>query len=381
MFYLFSKIPFHGRYTFTASSPTQKLCLLRKFPFSLMSSEPISTNANQHSDVVLFLINSCGLSSKSALLASNKVHFETPEKPSLVHGFLKNHGFSQTQISKIIEKFPRVLLCNPEKTLFPKFEFFRSLGFSSSDLAVIIYTSPELLKLGLKSKIVPNFKALEELLKSKDKAMAAIKRVPIIIYNNIEGTVATLRGHGVPDANIAMFIQRWPRLYRSSPEEFNKTIEVVKKIGIHPMRAHFIIAIVALTANGKTLWEKKVNLYRSWGWSEEQVIAAFAKCPWCMVASEGKISALMDFFVNKMGWEASIVAERPFLFSHSLEKRLLPRASVIQFLLSKGLLEQKVSMVAGMFRCQDKVFKQKCLTSLKDEPELLKLYVDKLDVR
>ncbi|XWS14038.1 hypothetical protein CRYUN_Cryun36dG0089400 [Craigia yunnanensis] len=231
----------------------------------------------------------------------------------------------------------------------------------------------------LKNKVVPNFNALEELHKSKDTAIVAIKRTPSIFYSNVESTVATLRGHGVPDANIAMLIQRWPHLSTASPDEFNKTIEVVKKLGFNPMKSHFIIAIVAVKANRKALWEKKVNLYKSWGWSEEQIIAAFAKFPWCMVASEGKISALMDFLVNQMGWEASIVAERPFLFSYSLKKRFLPRASVIQFLLSRGLLEQKVSTVAGMFVCPEKVFMQKFLTSLKDEPQLLKLYTDKLD--
>ncbi|XWS14046.1 hypothetical protein CRYUN_Cryun36dG0090100 [Craigia yunnanensis] len=379
MFYFISKTLLHGRYTITAS-PTQKLCLLQKLPFSLLSPKPISANANQQTTVVSYLINSCELSPKSALLVSKKVHFETPEKPNLVLSFLKNHGFSQTQISKIIEKAPRLLLCKPEKTLLPKFEFFHSLGISSSDLATLIYTSPRLLTLGLKSKIVPIFNVLEELLKSKDEATAAIKRLPSIFYNNIEGTVATLRGHGVPDANIALFIRKWPQLSMSSSGQFNQIVEVVKEMGVNPMRSQFVIAIVALKANRKALWEKKVNLYKSWGWSQEQIIAAFAKFPWCMIASEGKISALMDFFVNKMGWEASAVAERPFLFSGSLEKRYLPRASVIQFMLSKGLLEQKVSMVARLFVCPEKNFMQKCLTSLKDEPQLLKLYTDKLDL-
>ncbi|XVF62636.1 hypothetical protein PTKIN_Ptkin09bG0024200 [Pterospermum kingtungense] len=379
MFYIFPKTLLYGRHTITAS-PTQKLCLLQKLPFNLLSSKPISKTANQHSKVVSYLINTCGLSPKSALSVSKKVDLETPEKPNLVLNVFKHHGFSQTQISKIIEKAPRVLLCKPYVTLVPKFEFFRSLGISGSDLTTLVSTSPGLLSLGLYSKILPNFNALVKLLKSKDKATAAIKRMPVIFYNNVEGTVAALRVHGVPDANIAMLIQRWPKFTMSSPDEFNQTIEIVKKMGISPVGTHFIIAIVAVKSNGKVFWEKKVNVYKSWGLSEEQVIAAFAKCPWCMIASEGKISALMDFFVNKMGREASDVAERPFLISYSLEKRFLPRASVVQFMLSKGLLEQKASRVAQMFICPDKVFMQRCLTSLKDEPQILKLYTGKLDL-
>ncbi|XVF62638.1 hypothetical protein PTKIN_Ptkin09bG0024400 [Pterospermum kingtungense] len=379
MFCFFSKTLLHGRYTVTAS-PTQKLCLIQKLPFSLLSPKPFSTNANQHSTVVSYLINTCGLSPKSALLVSKRVHFEAPEKPNLVLGVFKNHGFSQTQISKIIEKAPTILVCKPDKTLLPKFEFFHSLGISGSDLTTLISTSPALLKVSLESKLVSNFNALEELLNSKDKAIAAIKRAPIIFYNNVEGTIAALRGHGVPDANIAMLIQRWARFTMSSPDEFNQTIEIVKKMGISPLGIQFVIAIVAVKLNEKALWERKVNLYKSWGLSEEQIIAAFAKFPWCMIASEGKISAMMNFFVNKMGWEASVLAERPRLLSFSLEKRILPRASIIQFLLSKGLLEQKVTRVAQMFACTENVFMKKCLTSLKDEPQMLKLYADKFNL-
>lgn len=325
-----------------AVSSTQKL------PFSLSFPKPISTNANQRSMVFSYLKNTCGLSPKSALSVSKEVHFKTPEKPDLVLNVFKHHGFSQTQISKIIEKAPTLLVRKPEKTLLPKFVFFRSLGISGSDLAALVSTSPGLLLLGLHSKIVPNFNALAALFQSKDKATAAIKRMPTIFYTNVAKTVATLHGHGVPD------------------DELNQTIERVNKMGISPREAS---------------WKGKVNHYKSWGLSEERVMAAFAKRQGCMKASEGKISAMMDFLVNKMGLEASYVAERPQLICYSLEKRYLPRASVIQFLISNGLLEQKDSRrVARMLECSEKAFKRKCLTCLKGEPQLLKLCRDKFDL-
>lgn len=143
------------------------------------------------------------------------------------------------------------------------------------------------------------------------------------------------------------------------------------------MGIHFIVAIVAMKSNGKALWKRKVDLYKSWGWSDEQIIAAFTMFPSCMVASEGKISAFMDFLVNNMGWE---VAEHPYLISYSLEKRVLPRAPVIQFLLSNGLLGKKVSRMSTMFSCPEKVFTRMCLTSLKNEPQLLKLFMEKFDL-
>ncbi|EOY06450.1 Mitochondrial transcription termination factor family protein, putative [Theobroma cacao] len=380
MFYFLSRTLLHRRCTVTGSTAAQKLSLLQKLPFSQFSPKPILAKVNQHSSVISYLINACGLSPKSALSASKKLHFETSDRPNLVLSFFKDHGLSRTQISKIIGRTPELLLYYPEKTLLPKFEFFYSKGISSSDLAALMYTCPRVIITGLESKIVPSFNCLEELLKSKDKAIAAIKHFPFILCHDIEGQVAILRDHGVPDPNIALFVRRWPHLSISNPDKFNQTVEVVIEMGINPLKSQFVIAIVAVKKIGKDIWERKVNLYKSWGCSEEQIIASFTKFPWCMIASENKISPAMDFFVNKMGWEANAVVERPILISLSLEKRILPRAPVLQFVLSKGWLEEKVSKVAWMFTCPEKRFVRKCLTWHKYEPQLLQMYRDKLDL-
>ena len=65
--------------------------------------------------------------------------------------------------------------------------------------------------------------------------------------------------------------------------------------------------------------------------------------------------AKMDFFVNKKGKESSLIARRPLLFSYSLEKRLIPRYLIVQFLLSKGLINKDLSFKA-MFESNEKMF-------------------------
>ncbi|MBA0871590.1 hypothetical protein Goshw_027836 [Gossypium schwendimanii] len=41
-----------------------------------------------------------------------------------------------------------------------------------------------------------------------------------------------------------------------------------------------------------------------------------------MATSEGGIKAMMDFFVNAMGFKASFVAKQPYFPGLSMEKRL-----------------------------------------------------------
>ncbi|PKI65081.1 hypothetical protein CRG98_014550 [Punica granatum] len=77
-------------------------------------------------------------------------------------------------------------------------------------------------------------------------------------------------------------------------------------------------------------------VYRNWGWSEEEFLSAFRKFALCMAASEDKINRTMRFFVDGMGWKPSPIAEHPILLTKSFEKRIVPRASVLQFLLSKS---------------------------------------------
>jgi mTERF domain-containing protein len=57
-------------------------CFMFKSFTSIGLSE--SEQQKEHSFTVSYLINSCGLSPKSALLASKRVHFENPEGPDSV---------------------------------------------------------------------------------------------------------------------------------------------------------------------------------------------------------------------------------------------------------------------------------------------------------
>uniref|UniRef100_A0A7N2LUR8 Mitochondrial transcription termination factor family protein n=1 Tax=Quercus lobata TaxID=97700 RepID=A0A7N2LUR8_QUELO len=99
-------------------------------------------------------------------------------------------------------------------------------------------------------------------------------------------------------------------------------------------------AVLAIRGMNKSTWERKVNAYKRWGLSEDEILVAFAKNPCCFRASEDKIMMVMDFLINKMGLEASLIVKRPTLISLSLEKRLIPRALAIQFLRSKGLVKK-----------------------------------------
>ncbi|KAJ4722219.1 Transcription termination factor like [Melia azedarach] len=272
MFHLLCKTIIHGGHT--TSSPASKLLCLQKCA-SIINAKCKSSNANQHSSTVSYLVNSCGLSLESAISASAYVPFETPEKSDAVLNLFKNLGFSKTQITNRTRRLPNVLLCSREKTLLPKIEFFHSKGISNPDIAKMLSVCPRLVRRSLENHLVPTFNYLSNFLQSSEKTIALIKRFPPILYRDAEHylspKVKVLLDIGVPQPNILKFIDFWPHLGLTCPKYFEKNAAIVREMGINPLRTQFVIAMGAKNVMSESRWEKKVDVYKRWGWSEEEV--------------------------------------------------------------------------------------------------------------
>ncbi|XP_031285812.1 uncharacterized protein LOC116144509 [Pistacia vera] len=93
-----------------------------------------------------------------------------------------------------------------------------------------------------------------------------------------------------------------------------------------------------------------------------------------MVTSVDKIMGVMDHFVNKMGWEPSVIMKQYNLLTLSLEKRIIPRASVLQYLSSTGLLKNNPYKEVASFRLPEETFLQRFVNCYDEAPWLMKLY-------
>ncbi|XP_011651042.1 transcription termination factor MTERF6, chloroplastic/mitochondrial-like isoform X2 [Cucumis sativus] len=318
-------------------------------------------------------------SPKSASLPSNVVQLKNNRKA--VIAFFENHGFSELQISDIVKKIPLILSANPE-TLFPIFLFFKSKGLSSSAITKLVCSAPQVLKRSLNQEIIPVFDYIQAVLGTVEKTVTTIKRFPRILgwdlRISVDPNIELLKQFGVPDSNISTFLQRHPKLFSTSPIRFKEIVERVTEMGFNPQRLLFVVAVSAMQSITKSTWNKKVEVYRKWGLSEEELSLAFRKNPLCITFSEDKINGGMDFFVNKIGCEPSFVARRTLLISLSLKKRLFPRGFVYQVLLSKGLI-RKHEYLFLLFESPEKRFIEKIINPHKEQiPGLLKMYKQKL---
>ena len=359
--------------------------IVKSYASTGLSESKHQQQQEKHSFTVSYLINSCGLSSKSAILASQKVQLGNPDRPDSVLSLLKAHGFTNTQIAKLVRTHPMLLLSDPGKTLLPKIEFFLSkVGVSSSDLTRILTLSPLLLVRSLENHLIPCYNFLKSVLVVDEKVITTLKRSQLSflfdVTNNMVPNIALLREFGVPESAISFLVTNFPGTAFIKHAKFVKAVHEVKEMGFDPLKLVFVLAIQVILKMKKPMWESKLEVYKRWGWSKDVALLAFRRYPNCVLLSEEKITKTMDFLVHKMGRPSADIAKNPSVLGLSLEKRIIPRCSVVQVLLAKDLIKNKFSS-ATLLLPSEKCFLEKFVIKFQaNVPQLLDVYQGKMDL-
>ncbi|XP_057419067.1 uncharacterized protein LOC130713309 [Lotus japonicus] len=378
MFHCHRLRAFLRRSIFSQPPPTTSKCYLLLlqlkpfFPYPLSISHNFSSTTCDSSDkqsfTVSYFTNTCGFSPQAALKASKRVRFNDANKPDSVIAFFTNHGFSISQTHNIICRVPEVLLFDPTKRVLPKFQFIASKG---SDIVTTVTRSPYFLLKSLENHIIPAFEFVRTFSPSDQKAIAcALFGSHTITIDHMKSKVKLLLHMGVPPSNIYLLLRTRPTILRCA--DLKQAVEEVKGLGFHPSKSHFVVALQAKRGISKSLWDAKVDAFKTCGWSEDAILDAFRRNPHIMLCSIKKVNAVMSFWVGRLGWDPSVLLAVPSLFSLSLEKRLIPRASVVQYLLSRGLMKKDASL-STPFICTEKYFLQKFVNSFEEEEETSKL--------
>lgn len=359
-------------YTNKQSNLTLTHLRFLKTPISKNPEEP-----NSPDFTVSYLINSCGLSPQSALSTSKKIKLKSPENPNSILNFLKSRGFTNTQIANLVTKCPILIASNWDKTIKPKFYYLQSAGYSSSDLASLISSIPHILTASLENRLKPNFELLKSIIGSNKLIASALRQTTRLIQGNLETNflpnVKTLESCGIPNTSIAKLAGLHPRVILMPNEQFKVTVELIREMGFNPLSTMFVHGVAAVSRFNHSTWKKKLGVYKSLGWSQKEVMSAFAKQPFCMLLSEKKIRKAVDFYVKELKWGPSFLSAHPVLLNLSLEKRVMPRCSVTSLLEAKGLMTKSSSVHFLMITEKD--FLDKYVIRYKNQiPKLLDAY-------
>lgn len=334
--------------------------------------------------MVDYLINSLGLSRAEAITASTKVtHLKSIERPDLVLDLFKQCGLDKTQIREIVSSVPKLLLCNVDKTLKPKLRVLQELGISGPDLVKIISSNHSLCSRGLNTQILPSIDYLREVLGSDEKVIKALKKSKWLLSFNVPKrfppNLLLLQKSGFSNEKLEKFIMQNPRYLLQKPEWLEDIIRRVEtELGISKNSAMFFHGIHSLASVSKSTIEKKSEIFRSFGWSDSDIITMARNLPFSLSLSEDKIRKGLNFFMKELGYEPAYLASHPKILSYSLQKRVMPRHEVLKILKEKMLLKKKLSLYTAVSYSELSFVKEFVLCHKDEIPDLYEIYTNNM---
>ncbi|KAJ8749427.1 hypothetical protein K2173_025471 [Erythroxylum novogranatense] len=285
----------------------------------------------------------------------------------LVLSLVRDYGFNDAQICKLVRYCPKLLVSDVEKYLLPKFQFFLSLGASKAELRNVFSSNPSILRASLKNKIIPYYHILRDVVCLDDRSIVrcdGLKCPTSVIKTTDVENISLLRSLGVPQSSVSLLASCNPSVLVHRAENFCAFVKRTVELGFNPSTVKFIKALVAFGCLRPSKWVRKFETLGKLGWSEDEIWSAFKKQPILMTLSEKKVRSVMQFLVNEMGMLPSTIAKAPNILFYSLKKRVMPRD--VNFATVVGY-EEKCFMVSYVNRYQSLV------------PNLGKIYAAEMD--
>ncbi|GER35239.1 mitochondrial transcription termination factorfamily protein [Striga asiatica] len=349
---------------------------------TLRNPKPAGCPPEKHT-VVTYLVKSCGLLMEDAIAASKSVHFDSPAKPNAFMNLLQNEGFTKPQISNIVKAYPRFLVTKPETYVLPKIQFFLQsfAGVPKQDVLATISKYPCFLATSLECKLAPNFEYLKNLI-GPEKAAALFRHGSRAFtrfdLNRVIPNVDYLREIGVTTSSLELALKQCSGIFSLEHNELRKIVQEVRGMGFEPERKAFVLAVHARSAKScLALWDRCYQVYVKWGWSRDEIMAAFLRHPNCLLCSEKKVNAVLEFVVRELGREARSVARYPGIIPYSMENRIVPRCRFVRDLASKDLVKKdwNLNTVLGL---RERDFMERYVSRFAQEaPELCERYASR----
>ncbi|KAK1278873.1 hypothetical protein QJS04_geneDACA003486 [Acorus gramineus] len=261
-------------------------------------------------------------------------------------------------------------------------DFLHSNGFSIPDLIFVLSKNPCILASSLDNLIVPAYGFLKNILGTDEVITLTAKQAPWLLHKDLHKRMGSkiefLQDHGVPDSIISAMIKRQPRCFLNVHlDRFAEALVKLMAMEVKPSSSLFYMTFCTLLRIGESLWEEKFELYRSFSWSEDDILSAFKKKPQIMELSKDKMRRMMDFFLKEPGLGLPIIVDCPHLLTYSLEKRIILRWSVIRVLTSHGILNKDVNLCTICKLKEEKFLERYEMKYQEKVPQVLQAYQGK----
>ena len=313
--------------------------------------------------VLDYLINKHQFSHEVALKASSVIScLKRPIEVDSMLSFLKESGFSKTHIEEVVKRVPEVLTANLASNIKPKIQIFQNLGFSPNDIAEIVSSDPWILKRSADNRLGPSILMLKTILGSNAEVIRALKVSGWFLKHDLEKTmkpnVEFMKGCGVSSSQIVKYMFNFPRFFLHKPESIQDFVKTVEEMGFDRKSKMFLAALRTVSSMTHGNWELKLKLFRSLGFSENDILDVFRRVPQVFSISERKIKEVTELLLSAWNIDISYIVRHPELLICSIEHRLKPRLRVLEILEKENALKKKPGLTT-VCKITDKKFLEK----------------------
>lgn len=309
-----------------------------------------------------YLTNRHNVSLETALKVSKyRSRLKDPEKADSVINFLKAVGFSRTQFESALQRAPCLLFSSVDN-IKPKIKIFQDAGICPSDIVKIISSDPLILTRSADNRLFPSITALKSVVGSFADVSKILRLCGWFLRTDLDKTlipnVEMMKSCGVPSRQIARYLAAFPRLFLVKPEKLKGFIDRVDGMGVDRGSLVFLPAIRTVSSMSPERWELKLGVFRSMGFSDQDMVSIFRKVPLVFTVSEKKLKEVSKVLLEIGKADTAYLVARPELFMLSAECRLKPRLQVLRILESKNLLKRKPNLTTTC-KISEKVFLNK----------------------
>ncbi|CAN6337655.1 unnamed protein product [Urochloa humidicola] len=323
-----------------------------------------------------YLVASCGLSPAAAAVAARWTLIRSTAKADAVLALLRQHGFSDGHIARLIRIDPGLLILDPDKIIRPKLEFFDSLG-----VGVATLTQTSLLSRSLDNNLVPCVDFIRAIVGTDAGVRTAICYKPYALRFDLEKhmrpAVEALRCHGLSEEAISKLVIIDMGVLGLAPHRIAGIFEDLDALGLCMTDSRFVRCFSFMCKHKREAIWRRLVLYQSFGLSQSQVAKAFRSQPSILDLSDEAIQRKVLFFRDRLKIAPSQAIAWPKLLSSSMEKNILPKCAVLNVLMSEGKIRGDINLYSHL-GTSSKDFFIRHVKKYEEIPDVIRAYEGKI---
>ncbi|KAH7565875.1 hypothetical protein JRO89_XS08G0029200 [Xanthoceras sorbifolium] len=222
------------------------------------------------------------------------------------------------------------------------------MGLVGSHLGKCICKNSKLLGCSLQKTLIPCTQILKKILvddKNNQDLIRVLTRRSWFIAtpgkSRLLSNITFLETCGIVRSQLSMLLKTRHGIFVMEESKLRDLVLRVSDMGFCVNSRMFVHGLCVVGCLSKETFERKLKLFRSFGFTEEEAMEMFQKHPMMFSKSEEQLKLTLDFFLNKIELRKESLIRGPRCLSHSLEERVISRYKVMQILKSKRLLKKK----------------------------------------